>query len=281
MSIFGHADWQRFAAPRPSHSSLGLRGATKRLTSLWTCCLLCIGFWYPPSLLADEKSPLAEQPQQRSIEGWSVHVHADLLTEQNDASTQLALRLLESQLKEIVQVVPAAAVKKLRQVPLWFSPEYPRTQPRAEYHPQRQWLLRHNRNPAMAKCVEFSNTRIFEAESRRMPNFTLHELAHAYHDQCLEDGFDNAQLKVAFQAAKDSGSYDRVERRDAQGKASMDRAYALSSPQEYFAESSEAYFSRNDFFPFDRRELVQHDPRMCALLEELWGTDSPSDHRDQ
>ncbi len=29
-------------------------------------------------------------------------------------------------------------------------------------------------------------------------------------------------------------------------------------------------FSRNDFFPFDRRQLEQHDPAMAALVKKLW-----------
>ncbi len=40
---------------------------------------------------------------------------------------------------------------------------------------------------------------------------------------------------------------------------------------EYFAETTEAYFSRNDFFPFTRQELLRHDPEMHDLLEKLWG----------
>jgi hypothetical protein len=44
----------------------------------------------------------------------------------------------------------------------------------------------------------------------------------------------------------------------------------MTSPQEYFAESTEAFFSRNDFFPFTRDELKKHDPEMYELLERLW-----------
>jgi Mlc titration factor MtfA (ptsG expression regulator) len=45
---------------------------------------------------------------------------------------------------------------------------------------------------------------------------------------------------------------------------------ASFSPQEYFAESTEAFFSRNDFFPFTRAELKQHDPAIFQLLEKIW-----------
>lgn len=51
----------------------------------------------------------------------------------------------------------------------------------------------------------------------------------------------------------------------------MDRAYAMTNPQEYFAETTEAFFSRNDFYPYDIRELKAHDPSMFELLAELWG----------
>ena len=45
----------------------------------------------------------------------------------------------------------------------------------------------------------------------------------------------------------------------------------MTNPMEYFAESTEAFFSRNDFFPFTRDELKQHDPEMEQLLVKLWG----------
>ncbi len=51
------------------------------------------------------------------------------------------------------------------------------------------------------------------------------------------------------------------------------RAYALSNPQEYFAETTEAFFGRNDFQPFDRAELQLLDPEMCTLLERLWSSE--------
>jgi Mlc titration factor MtfA (ptsG expression regulator) len=126
----------------------------------------------------------------------------------------------------------------------------------------------------MAQGVEFTNVRIFEAETRRMPNFSLHELAHAYHDRVLAGGFANKEIRAAFEKAKASGNYDRVERQDSEGRKRMDRAYAMTNPQEYFAESTEAYFTRNDFFPYIGDELKQHDPEMFALLRELWGVEA-------
>ena len=143
--------------------------------------------------------------------------------------------------------------------------------PRAEFHPGAGWLANNGRDPVMAKGVEFTNIRVFEADTRRMPNFALHELAHAYHDRFLPKGHNNPQIKAAYDTAKKAGSYEQVERQDANGKKRMDRAYALTNPAEYFAETTEAYFSRNDFFPYTREELKKHDPVMFELLGKLWG----------
>ena len=51
----------------------------------------------------------------------------------------------------------------------------------------------------------------------------------------------------------------------------VERAYALTNAQEFFAETTEAFFGRNDFFPFTRDELRRHDPETFALLAKLWG----------
>jgi hypothetical protein len=206
----------------------------------------------------------------RAVAGWNVHVSRALLA-QEPVATGRALELLESQLQEIVRNVPPAAVTRLRQVPLYLSPEYPGFPPRAEYHPGADWLRKNGRDPAMAKGVEFTNVRIFEREADRMPNFALHELAHAYHDLVLPQGYGNPEIKAAYAKAKASGAYDRAEHWHGSGRTNtFDRAYAITNPMEYFAESSEAFFSRNDFFPFTRDQLKRHDPEMAVVLEQLW-----------
>jgi hypothetical protein len=238
--------------------------------------LICAGFFLAAPVTGGAELSLpggngSAGHRTNSIEGWTVLVHTRLLTE-DKAATVKALELLRGQLQEIVRVVPGAAVAKLREVTLWFSPEYPGVKPKAEYHPGAGWLRDHGRDPAMVKAIEFTDVRNFEAETRRMPNFTLHELAHAYHDRVLERGFDNAEIKAAYERAKAARTYDKVERWFGGGRSNtFERAYAMTNQQEYFAESTEAFFSRNDFFPFNRAELKQHDPEMEQLLARLWG----------
>jgi hypothetical protein len=209
--------------------------------------------------------------ETRIVTGWTVHIRQRLLVQESNATT-VALGLLERQLQEIVLRVPPMAVTALRQVPLYFSPEYPGVPPRAEFHPGADWLRQNGRDPVMAKGIEFTNLRIFAREMDRMPNFALHELAHAYHFLVLPQGFNNRETKAIYEKAKAGGQYDRVEHWHGGGKTNtFDRAYALNNPQEFFAENTEAYFSRNDFFPFTRSELKRHDPETFALLTRLWG----------
>jgi dipeptidyl-peptidase 4 len=219
---------------------------------------------------AAESVPLQESTsewQSQMIEGWNVHVRTSLMNEHPD-QVKRAIELIAIQLREILHAVPASAVCRLQEVPLWISPEYPGIGPRAEYHPGERWLRDHGRDPVMVKGIEFTNVRIFDAEMRRMPNFVLHELAHAYHDRVL--GNDHEAIKDAFERAKASGRYDRVQRQDSEGRRTIERAYGMTSPQEYFAESTEAYFGRNDFEPFDNAELKALDPVMHLLLTEIW-----------
>jgi len=207
--------------------------------------------------------------RSHAVEGWTVHV-SERLRERQPDDLERALALLRGQLAEVVRVVPATARAELQETPLWFSPEYPGVPPRAEFHPDAGWLRAHGRDPAMARAVEFTNIRIFAAETDRMPNFVLHELAHAYHFRVL--GADHEGIRAAYDRAKAANLYGRVERWHGNGRPNtFEAAYAMTSPAEYFAETTEAFFSRNDFFPFTRAELAAHDPRMAELLEAVWG----------
>jgi len=208
-----------------------------------------------------------------AIAGWQVHVSKKLIETEPD-QTARALAGLRKMLEEIVIKLPGPAVAELKKVPLYFSTAYNPGRSGAEFHPDAGWLRANRRDPAMARAVEFSGVSDFEAEMRRMPNFPLHELAHAYHHRVLAGGFDNPDIAAAYKRASSGGRYERVERSFGEGNGrpnTFERAYAMSSPMEYFAEATEAYFVRNDFYPFSRDELQKHDPDAVVLLRKLWG----------
>jgi hypothetical protein len=201
------------------------------------------------------------------IQGWTVLVHARFLAEEAELADR-TLERLRHQLYQIDARLPRRAVESLRQVRIWVEEAEP-NHPCMAYHPSPRWLLEHGMNPEKARCVELANARNFLSWTRDQPWMVLHELAHAYHHQFLDGGYENIQLKAAFERAGVSESYEQVLRINGRD----DRAYALNSPMEYFAEATEAFFGTNDFYPFVRAELLQHDPELFKLLETLWTRD--------
>jgi len=207
----------------------------------------------------------ASRYEARQIEGWSVLISKDLLRDEHELAER-ALVLLRYQLYQIVRRVPDRAVEKLRTIKIWVEEKEPNT-PCMAYHPHADWLREHGVNPDKARSVELANVRNFLAWTREQPWMVLHELAHAYHHRVLKGGFENAEIKAAYDRARGAGLYRSVLRIN--GKD--DEAYAATNPMEYFAESSEAFFGTNDFYPYVSSELRRHDPNMFALLETLWG----------
>ena len=255
--------------------------------TIWICALLLSATAQgpgPPAIRAEEAVPTTGGPanektdgaqesapydptgryEVRQIAGWTVLVHKGLLSGEPELADR-TLELLRYQLYQIVRRVPVEAVEKLRRVRIWVEEEEPH-HPCMAYHPSAGWLREHGMNPEKAGCVEVANARNFLSWTLDQPWMVLHELAHGYHHQYLDDGHDNAEVRAAYERAVASRDYESVLRIDGRDE----RAYAATNPMEYFAEASEAFFGANDFYPYVRSELRRHDPRMHDLLERLW-----------
>jgi len=200
----------------------------------------------------------------RTVRGWTVYVYHRLLEDQKELGDQ-ALQLLDVKLYDVTRAVPQPALDKLRQVPIWMEFADPR-HPCMCYHPSREWLTQHAFNPEKAGSVEIANAATFLKWTHEQPSMVLHELAHGYHHRFL-GGYDNPEIAAAYRRAMEAKQYDSVLHWD--GKTV--RAYAANNPQEYFAELTEAWFGANDFYPFIRAEVVEHDPEGAKLLKKLWG----------
>ncbi len=216
-----------------------------------------------PPAMANPRAPKGYRT--RTIEGWSVVVNAAFLESKPELADR-TLKLLGHQLFQITRVVPPAALSRLRRIRIWVEENEPH-HPCMTYHPNPEWLREQGMSPEKARCVEVANARTFLEWTLHQPWMLLHELSHGYHHQFLEAGFENPEVKSAFEHAIEAGLYDKVLRHDGR----EEKAYAVTNPMEYFAELSEAYFGTNDFFPFVKAELQRHDPRAFDLLESLWG----------
>ncbi len=136
-----------------------------------------------------------------------------------------------------------------------------------QYHPDRGWLLAHEHDPRLVNRVHIPRAKALVDRHMwaKHPYVVLHELAHSYHDQVLS--FDHPDVKKAYDDAKQRKILEEV----LLYTGERVQHYGLSNHKEYFAESTEAYFGVNDFYPFVRAELKEHDPQMFSVLEKIWG----------
>jgi len=200
---------------------------------------------------------------ERQLDGWRVLVNKQLLTN-TPAMAREVMHVLDCQLFQITRVVPEPALSRLRDVTIWVEVNDP-LNPCSCYHPSGKWVRDHGLNPEKATSVEISNATNFLLWTKGQPSTVLHELAHSYHHRVL--GFENLEVKAAYEHAVESKSYESV----LHVSGRMQRHYALTNEREYFAECSEAFFGCNDFYPFTRAELKQHDLMMFNLLMKVWG----------
>ena len=202
----------------------------------------------------------------RNIEGWDVEID-DRLLEENKELGDLALRLLSNQLFQIAFQLPESKVEKLQTVKIRLDLTHGKLVS-PQYHPSRGWLRNNGYSESLAKCVHLPDAAYYSSKSihRIQPWFMLHELAHAYHDQFLEEGFENPAIKDAWQNLIDSGKYQKTLHIDGYET----KHYALTDQQEFFAEFTESFFGVNDFFPFNRAELKKDAPEIDALLQTVW-----------
>jgi hypothetical protein len=238
-----------------------------RIVPVCLCLGLVLSGWSAAGETAKPQYEPTSNYTKRNVRGWTVYVNHRLLEDQKPLGDQ-ALELIEVKLYDINRAVPQAALEKLHQIPIWVEFKHPR-HPCACYHPDRKWLVENAFNPEKVASVEISNAATFLKWTHEQPSMLLHELTHGYHHRFL-GGYDNPEIAAVYRRAVESKSYESVLHWD--GK--MARAYALNNPQEYFAELTEAWFGANDFYPFVRAEVIQHDPEGAKLLRKLWGEKS-------
>lgn len=197
------------------------------------------------------------------IEGWTIRLEEGLTKEKAWGPAKAELT---RQLQDIKRIVPDGPLLKIQTVTIWVYKKS-ETSPCMVYHPAAAWLKEHGANPEMAGGVELGNIENFVSWTYEQPWMVMHELAHAYHHQFLENGFENVEVKTVFEQSIKSKKYDDV----LHWSGGKKKHYAATNQMEFFAETTESYFGTNDFFPFVRSELMGIDPNAFALMEKIWG----------
>ena len=205
-------------------------------------------------------------PVERNVEGWTVEIDPRLLSPDYEPIAKKAITALANHLQRVKYIVPPDRVAELTKLPIRLELHNPDLAS-MQYHPDRGWLIAHGHDPRLVNRVHIPRAKaLFDSSMwAKHPYVVLHELAHSYHDQVL--GFDHPDIRRAFEKAKEEKIYEEV----LLHTGARGRHYGMNNHKEYFAESTEAYFGVNDFYPFVRAELKEHDERMYAVLQKIWG----------
>jgi len=189
---------------------------------------------------------------------------------------------------------PEARAKLKKCTPIWINKSMsygPKAAPvharDACFHPGAGWLKRNGMRPDKCGGVEFFDAKHYlsDCDLWGPGGLMLHELSHAWHSKFVEGGYDNKEIAEIYKKAMEDGLYDCVRVRGPQGPRA--KAYACQDQMEYFAELSVAFLGgqgeeeHNKWYPFNRSQLRDHDPRAFAMLCRVWGLeDNESGHED-
>jgi hypothetical protein len=215
--------------------------------------------------VADEKTeawelmPDGDDYERLSTGGLTVYVAPEFRT-RDLALLEQCLRFLESSAKRIEQAIPPKAWQRLSKVPIWL--EYEADGSHIGFYYPNTSVVWGDIGPARTQSVQFTRSLASAVGQKTDP--LMHELAHAYHDLVLS--FANRPILAAYEHARAGGLYNAV--LDVWSR--RDRAYAITSHHEYFAELSVAYFGTNYYFPFTRQDLKEFDPVGYGVIAGAW-----------
>ena len=207
-------------------------------------------------------------------EGFSFKIREEVY---ETPAAQSAMTLLKKNLTEINQLLPETALKVMKKNPIWMEKDL--TDGAAWYHNSKDWLASQGYMTEKWHCVELCNyVHYVSWTNQNQPYMVLHELCHLYHDQALAGGFENKDVKEAYNHAMSTGLYVNTAYRLDKNTLIQhyddyyhQKVYATTNCMEYFSEICEAYWGENDYFPFNYEDLKAYDTVGFALMEKVWG----------
>jgi hypothetical protein len=218
--------------------------------------------------------------------GWTCHMEPDW----HGGDAQL-VEQFEKDLAHLSSVSPMHARDCLQSnCPIWVNKSIqcgPKASPTRGrgccHHPDRKCLEENGLNPDKARCVEVNDGPWHRQDLHLwgLGGVMVHEFSHACHHTLLQDGHENKETHECHKAAMKEKLCACVKVHGTQGPTA--KAHACTNEMECWAELSTAFLGsigpdhaneeHNKWFPFNRQQLKEHDPRACSLLSKLWKVD--------
>ena len=231
-------------------------------------CLLLVGLC--AAVAETEKSASKKvgwvETVKLDLQGWTVHADARLVSGEYKELGTRSLSMLSNHLERLTILLPEKQLAELRKMEIFIEHAHPELG-NMQYHPDLDWITEHGYDPRLVKKVHIPQAAelLSRQQMLKHPAVILHELAHAYHNQVL--GFEEPEIIKAYDDAMKKG----ISQKSLLYTGKTVKHYATTDHKEYFAEATESYLYHNDFYPFVRAELNQHDPAAYAIMERVWG----------
>lgn len=207
--------------------------------------------------------------EQRDVAGFRVLLNPSVV--ERAPLVERVMNTISDQISAMASQLPATQFERLKQTFIWVELD-DEADKAAVFHSSPDWVVASGGNQDKIGHIEIVNAKNFVGlAATQQPSILLHQYTHAFHHKVL--GSDHAAVANAFEQVQLRRMYDRVEH----ASGSVGVGYATLGPAEYFAEISEAYFGRNDYFPFDRAQLKDHDPLGHDLVAKLWNGNTSGD----
>ncbi|MEO0476080.1 MAG: hypothetical protein AAF085_08965, partial [Planctomycetota bacterium] len=143
-------------------------------------------------------------PVVQDIEGWQVYIEPALLEGEHAEMGAKSIGMLRNHLERVAILVPEPALTRLRQVGIWIEVDHPLTdiEP-GPYHGGGQWLAANGWDIRMENCVHVTKAEslLDRHHMLKHPFVIFHELAHGFHDEQMEGGFNNKLILDAYNHA--------------------------------------------------------------------------------
>lgn len=215
------------------------------------------------------------------VHGYATYTHNGFnfkmkVEETKTSRGQEAVKYMKEDLDHIVSIIPEDALTVMRKNPIWMERNNKHNSSAAWYHTWEGYPESIGDIKEKGKCVEITNYDYYISWTDiNQPLMVLHELCHLYHDQGL-GGENNQVIKQAYQNAKEKELYKtgwyRANTNYTQPNqwTKVTDVYCMVTVWEYFAELCEAYWGENDYYPFNKEQLKEHDPVGFAMMESIW-----------
>ena len=213
--------------------------------------------------------------------GYATYTHKEFTFKMKESETktergQEAIKYIKEDIDHIVSIIPEDALTVMRKRPIWMERNNKHNSSAAWYHTWEGYPESIGDIKEKGKCVEITNYDYYISWTDiNQPLMVLHELCHLYHDQGL-GGENNQIIKQAYQNAKEKELYktgwyrgNTTYTQPNQWTKTTD-VYCMVTVWEYFAELCEAYWGENDYYPFNKEQLKEHDPEGFAMMESIW-----------